>query len=176
MKTYLKILHILSWIPIFAINIVLWIMGIFVVSWYARDPMDSWPKWTWIWQNDEDQGEPLWYVKKYPDRSPWLRRFLYMAFRNPVNNHRFIFEDKTTWYTDGDLDAFDTEGSDLVRRGIGMAAGWRWAGAFAGYRRIWLNSSIKYSEFYIGWKVGSSVPGLGFTFQLRLKRDFIRGL
>jgi len=180
-------LYIASWIPVGIVNIVLWILGVPIVAWYARDAMDTWPRWTWIWQNDGDASDPKlgasghdvpwWYYKKYGPEgegwSPWRLRFAYMAIRNPVNNHRFLFEDVTSWRVSGDARAFDTEGSDLVRLGIHSAAGWRYTGWIAGFKRTWLNSSSKYSEFYIGWKVGSGVPGLGFTFQLRLKRDFI---
>jgi len=107
--------------------------------------------------------------------SPYVRRFAYMALRNPVNNHRFIFDDVIFWKTTGDPAAFDTEGYHLAKQGIHSASGWRCSGWIAGYRYIWLNKGPnKYSEFYIGWKVGSKVPGLGFTFQLRLNRDFIK--
>lgn len=146
-----------------------------------------------------DHDIPRWYLKKYYDGKPWLslrlgenmggydpdtlfvfarysmrvRRFQYMALRNPVNNHRFIFDDVIFWKTAGDPAAFDTEGVDLVARGIRSASGWRWSGFFAGYRRIWLKGPGKYSEFYIGWKVGSRVPGLGFTLQTRFNRDSV---
>ena len=180
-------LYILSWIPVGAINLVLLLIGIPIVAWYARDSMDTWPRWTWLWQNDGDATDPKlgasighdvprWYYKKYgPEGEGWSQyrlRFMYMAIRNPVNNHRFLFEDKSTWDTSGDPEAFDTEGIDLLNRGLAHTSGWRWSGPFAGYRRIWLKGVEQYSEFYIGWKLGSAVPGLGFTFQLRLKRNF----
>lgn len=144
-----------------------------------------------------DHDVPRWYLKKFYDGKPWLslrlgenmggfdpdtlfvfarysmrvRRFKYMALRNPVNNHRFIFDDVESFNTLGDPEAFDTESADLERRGLRSASGWRYAGFFAGYRRIWLTGRGKYSEFYIGWKVGSRVPGFGFTLQIRLNRD-----
>ena len=167
------IMYIASWLPLFAINIVLIIVGIPIVGWYARKPMKDWPRWTWLWQNDEDEGDLGWYVKRFSELSPWMRRFRYMAFRNPVNNHRFLFTEPESFNSSGDPLAFDMEGFDLVQRGIQSSSGWRWSGKFGGYKRTWLNGPDKYSEFYIGWKVGSAVPGLGFTFQLRLKRDFI---
>lgn len=164
-------------------------LGIPIVGYLARKPMSKWPRWTWLWQNDGDavvwelgamrppHDVPRWYYKKHgPDGDGWSAykmRFSYMALRNPVNNHRFLFTDVKAWRTSGDPEAFDTEGSDLIRKGLAHASGWRYAGAFAGWRRIWLNGTDRYSEVYFGWKVGSAVPGLGFTFQLRLKRDFI---
>ena len=40
----------------------------------------------------------------------------------------------------------------------------------AGYRRVWLNKDGTYGEIWLGWKLGSPVPGLGFTTQIRLKQ------
>lgn len=214
-------LYILSWIPLFIINFVLLLIGIPIVGFYAYWPQSEWPSWTWLWQNDEDQGEPNWYELRFPDGAPWLfipvfdlkwelrlgenmggfdpamvlttlrwrnskdrvlarysayaRRFQYMAFRNPVNNHRFIFKDRTVYKTSGDPEAFDHGGRSLEKAGIRLSAGWRWSGPFAGYKRTWLNKTPgKYSEFYTGWKLGSPVPGLGFTLQTRFNRPYIK--
>lgn len=187
-----KLLYILSWLPVGALNLVLLLVGIPIVAYFARWPMRRWPSWTWLWQNDGDAKDvslgaaggdhdiPRWYLKKYgPNGEGWSAyklRFVYMALRNPVNNHRFIFDDVLFWKTAGDESAFDTEGSDLVRQGLTSVSGWRYAGLIAGYRRIWLTGPDTYSEFYIGWKVGSQVPGLGFTLQIRLKREFINAV
>ena len=212
MNTFKKLLYILSWLPVGALNLALLLIGIPIVACLARKPMSRWPRWTWLWQNDGDAVDwdlgamrpphdvPRWFFEKFYDGKPWIRirlgenmggynphallvlkrhsqktrRFMYMALRNPVNNHRFIFDDVIFWKTSGDPEAFDTEGYHLARQGILVASGWRYTGWLAGYRYIWLNKGPnKYSEFYIGCKVGSKVPGLGFTFQLRLNRDFI---
>jgi hypothetical protein len=183
-----KLLYILSWLPVGALNVVMLLIGIPVVAYFARWPMRRWPSWTWIWQNDGDAKDvslgaaggdhdiPRWYLKKHgPAGDGWSAyklRFCYMALRNPVNNHRYIFEDVDTWRTWGAPMAFDTEASHLDKLGLKNASGWRYSGLIAGYKFIWISGPGKYSEFYIGWKVGSRVPGLGFTFQLRLKRDF----
>ena len=165
-------------------------LGYPIIGYLARWQMTRWPRWTWLWQNDGDAVDwdlgamrpphdvPRWYYKKYgPPGEGWSAyrlRFTYMAMRNPVNNHRFLLKDVTDWKTAGDAAAFDTEGSDLVRKGIKSASGWRYTGLLAGYRRIWLNSPTKYSELYFGWKVGSGVAGLGFTLQVRLNREHIK--
>lgn len=183
-------LYILSWIPVGAINFALLLIGIPLIAVLSFWPMRKWPRWTWIWQNDGDavvwelgamrppHDVPRWYYEKYGPKgegwSAYRLRFAYMAIRNPVNNHRFLFTEPESFNTSGDPAAFDTEGFDLEKRGIRSASGWRWSGFFAGYKRTWLKGPGKYSEFYIGWKVGSAVPGLGFTLQTRFNRDYIK--
>lgn len=45
------------------------------------------PKWAWIWDNDEDGVSPLWYN---PEHTRW-RSFVWTALRNPCNNLRFVW-------------------------------------------------------------------------------------
>jgi len=187
MNKFRALLYILSWIPVGAINFLLLLVGIPIVAILSFWPMKSWPRLTWIWQNDGDATDPVlgasvghdvpvWYYKKYGPKgegwSAYRLRFAYMAIRNPVNNHRFLFTEPESFKSSGDPDAFDMEGHLLEKRGIRSASGWRWSGFFAGYKRTWLKGPGKYSEFYIGWKIGSAVPGLGFTLQLRFNRDY----
>jgi len=213
-------LHILSWLILGTVNLALLLIGILPVAYFTRWHQDRWPRWMWLWKNNEDQGQPWWYTLRFPDGTPWLfipaidwkwdlllgvnmanidrfkivarlhwkskqrvfarysthtRRFQYMAFRNPVNNHRYIFQDRETFKTSGDPDAFKHDGWSLEKAGIRLSAGWRWSGMFAGYKRTWLNKTPgKYSEFYVGWKVGSATPGLGFTLQTRFNRPYIK--
>ena len=192
--------HIVSWLLIGALNFALILVGIPLVALFAGLDQKDWPRWTWLWQNEEDQGAPGWYGKRFPDGSPWMmlrlgenmggydpnmligfrhnkwaRQWKYSAFRNPVNNHRFLIDEPVTWATSGDPKAFDYDGKSLERAGIRLSKGWRYKGAFAGYKRTWLNETPgKYSEFYVGWKVGSATPGFGFTLQTRFNRPYIK--
>jgi len=212
-------LHVLSWLPLFALRFVLFLLGIPIVAYFARWHQDRWQRWTWVWQNKEDQGEPNWYKLRFRDGTPWIfipaidwkwdlllganmanidrfkivarlhwsskqrvlarystyaRRFQYMAFRNNANNFRYIFDEPEVYSTSGDPDAFSHDGWSLEKAGIRLSAGWRWSGMFAGYKRTWLKGPGRYSEFYIGWKVGSATPGLGFTLQTRFNRPYIK--
>lgn len=161
MKTYLKVLYILSWIPMFLIKLVLVLLGLVVVPIALKS--DEWPKWAWLWHNAEE-GSPDWW--KGSD-------FWWYAVRNPVNNFRFLFKEPllddikvdTDWTTNANMEAqqlIDHQRTSVYR--------WMYSGPFAGYRKIWIHKNDKYSEVWFGWKVGSSVPGMGMTAQVRLNR------
>ena len=129
----------------------------------------------WLWGNDEE-GCPDWWMDRAANSdhgkvAEWFPRFWWYAIRNPVNNFSFIFDDReahteTDWNTDKPMEA-----QQLRNEGQHSAFMWSYNGPFGGYRRVWLTDSGKYSEVWIGWKVGSTVPGMGFTTQIRLKRD-----
>jgi len=199
MNIFKKLLYILSWIPLGILNFALLLVGIPIVALFAGLDQTEWPRWTWLWQNEEDAGEPWWYIKRFPDGSPWLRirlgenmggfdpnylivfarhnkwvrQWKYSAFRNPVNNHRFLITEPTEYNSVGHPGAFEAEPQTLLLGKRRSCSGWRWSGFFAGYKRTWLKGPGKYSEIYFGWKVGSEVPGLGFTVQLRFNRDYV---
>ncbi len=101
------------------------------------------------------------FVAKFPT-------FWWYAVRNPVNNKRFIFKDR-----EAKIDGWEgpMEAQDLIDAGVTKATRWAYSGAFAGYRVIKLEGDNKYSEYWHGWKVGSTVPGMGFAMQLRRKRE-----
>lgn len=174
MKTYQKYLYAISWIIPGVIKFVLAVIGLLTV-WIALK-FDTWPRLLWIWGNDE--GIPKeWYDREWH----WY------AIRNPVNNMRYLLKDRPakviTRYSNGNVRTVNAgmEPSYLISVGAIWAARWAWSGPFAGYRRVWLGPEFvdlgdgvrfkTYSEIWIGWKIGSGVPGLGFTFQLRFKRD-----
>lgn len=158
-----KILTGILWIPFIAIKFTLAALGLLVVAvaveCFGRQSSD-WPKFFWVWGNDEE-GCPDWW-----DGSAWW----WYAIRNPVNNTRFIFEEPTemTGQTNapGGLEAHQ-----LIAQEIDYGYRWMFAGWMSGYRSVWLNGNDKYSEFWIGWKLGSTVPGVGFTLQYRRKRE-----
>jgi hypothetical protein len=80
-----------------------------------------------------------------------------------------LFEDTSEYHEDG-WTSNAMEAADLIAAGKKVARRWRWTGWKAGYRRVWLTGATTYSEFWVGWKLGSSVPGLGFTVQARFNR------
>jgi len=192
MKSYMKALYIASWIPVVLLHtfplVMLW--PFFDLSvWQAFLPIglmplglvmvpfalsrDSWPKYLWLWCNDEE-GCPDWWLNVADGKGGFIGkfpRFWWYAVRNPVNNFRFIFKDRTAELDTNWFDPKPMEAANLLEAGQAMAYRWAYAGPFAGYRQVWLNSSDKYSEFWIGWKVSSIVSGLGFTFQYRRKRQ-----
>lgn len=116
------------------------------------------PDW---WKNSAAAGEEGKLAKKFPC---WW----WFAVRNPVNNLRFFFKDREPTYEGWPGDPM--EAGDLLEKGVRKASRWAYSGPFAGYRRVWLNNNTEYSELWIGWKVGSPVPGLGFATQFRYKR------
>lgn len=166
MKPLRKFLYILSWIPLVAVHLVAILLGLIIVPVaieVAGEQSKNWPKVFWLWGNDEE-GVPDW----------WLQRgssFWWYAIRNPVNNFRFLFADRVPEIESNWFDEHPMESANLQKVGQSMAYRWAYSGPFAGYRQVWLNSTDTYSEFWIGWKIGSTVPGMGFTMQYRRNRD-----
>lgn len=175
-----KLAYILSWVLPALIKLALWFVGLVVIP--LALPFGSQSKWRtkghyfpklfFLWDNKEE-GCPQWWLiqaesgeegkfaKKFP-------KWWWFAMRNPVNGMRYIFKDREAkvagW--EGPMEA-----QNLIDAGVTVATRWLYSGAFAGYRRVWLTKDGKYGEFWFGWKVGSDVPGLGFTAQLRRNRE-----
>jgi hypothetical protein len=105
----------------------------------------------------------FWYKKLFP-------RWWWYSIRNPLNNMRFLFDDDKEFKIEGWQEQ-SMEAHNLIIAGVTSATRWSYRGGMAGWRRVWLNGDDKYSEVWFGWKVGSTVPGLGFATQVRLKRD-----
>ena len=55
----------------------------------------------------------------------------------------------------------------MIAAGVTRAYRWSYNGLFAGYRVVWLEDDGTYSERWFGWKVGSTVDGMGFAIQNR---------
>lgn len=180
-----KILYIISWSPALAAKAILWFIGLFVVAYCVRknDQSTNWPNWAELWGNLEEG---------YPIKSG-VSAWWWYAMRNPVNNSRYIFKDRvpeieTNWEIEHEFDFpeyLPMEPGEMAERWQMMAYRWAWSGPFAGYRRVWIHKPKtidddfvirpkKYSEFWIGWKVGSKVPGMGLTLQLRRNRKIGR--
>ena len=186
-----RILYVASWIPVtllFTFPLLIFWPFVSMTMWTALTPIGliflglvavpfgikyNWPRYLWLWGNDEE-GCPEWWLKQAAsgEEGKLAQRFpcwWWYAIRNPVNNHRFIFRDRADVKEETNFEG-RLEAPDLLEAGQQMGYRWAWAGPFAGYRRVWLAGQDKYSEIWFGWKVGSEVPGLGFTFQVRLKR------
>ena len=159
------------------------------IFWLWGNDEEGCPKW-WITRTRNMlilktsglYGIKLWFkqlpnilAKKYP---AWW----WYAVRNPLNNMRFGFKDREAKIESNwgliQKSTDKMEAAWMLIDGQQMAYRWAWNGMFAGYRRIWLHdfkldfstgtyTASSYSEYWVGWKVGSSVPGMGLTAQIR---------
>lgn len=160
------------WIPAFLIKIVLAVLGTVVVPLALAFKVDM--KTLPIWGNRE--GVEAWFFKSAANGeegkiAEWFPRFWWHWWRNPVNNVRYWFEDVETCNVKTNWDfSIPMEAQQLIDKNRRMAFAWRWSGWKVGYRRVWLNDNLHYSEVWFGWKLTSRVPGLGFTSQWRPKR------
>ena len=178
----IKFLHILSWIPIGIIKLMLAIIGLFVVPLALvgghsravkadKDDFTYFSSAWWLWDNKEE-GLPDWWMNKASRNASWIirtfPRWWWFAVRNPVNGFRWIFKEPKEVTVEGY--GGEMEAMYLVRDNLVVATRWSFGGPFAGYRKVWLTDAGKYSEIWFGWKVGSTVPGMGFTMQWRRNR------
>ena len=165
-----KMAHIFSWLLIIQEMIPAMLFGAFVAIPLAllfKIDMQEFP----IWGNAEEnppewfyrKAAKTWYIRYWP-------RWWWYSVRNPLNNLRFLFNDREDYITEG-WPHGPMEAQDLIDLGLTSAYRWRERGLMAGYRVVWLEDDDKYSELWFGWKVGSIVPGLGFATSIRLKRD-----
>ena len=166
------VLAALGWLVYEAFFIPCWIAGFLVVPFAIakrtsqRSPIFpdrtivNAPSYLWLWGNDEDGYSPPWFAARTPNLPPILRMYLWAAWRNPVNNARFIKwahppqrAEKVQW---------------LVRGNFTLI----WQGLL--YRLIWTNSKRWFS---IGWKYSAEKKDAqrwqahGQGFGIRFKRD-----
>ena len=152
---------------------------------------NHWPDILWLWGNDEEWVPEWWFVRADQEwYTRYIPRFWWLAIRNPVGNLRFLFKDRDAHIESNWDQALPMEAELMLKKEQESAYCWSWAGPFAGYRLVWLNGfavafdttdrdnpkrigaiADSYHEFWFGWKLGSGVPGLGFTMQVRLKRE-----
>lgn len=183
LSSFRKFLYILSWVPVAIIHIALILLGLIVVPvalHLSEGKQDQWPDLLWVWGNDEEfvpdwwldhASLDNWYTKSWP-------RWWWFAVRNPVNNFRFIFKDREADIS-GNWTEPRMEAQDLLDRNMRVAYRWTYNGLFAGYRCVWITvlpeagfeSRGEYSELWVGWKIDSIVPGMGFTLQYRRNRE-----
>lgn len=186
-----KLWYIFSWIPVGIFHIATMLAGLVIVPvaiHLSEGKKEQWPDLFWLWGNDEEFVPEWWLIRartlEYYDDDKWYEkvniwlikkfpRFWWFAVRNPVNNFRYIFKDRIATYDTNWDQTIPMEAPQMLAKGQQMAYRWAYNGVFAGYRRVWLTgtdgdgSYPKYSEIWVGWKVGSTVPGMGFTTQYR---------
>lgn len=170
LPTWKKALYIISWTPFILVQTALILLGaIFFVPvallLYGGDS-GAWPYWPFHPFGNDDRPAPDWWVKKHHFWSNWW----WFAVRNPVSNTHWWFRDRpATFY--GTWHAKAMEPRDLLAQGKTKATRWAVNGFFAGYKVVWIVDATHYGEFWIAWKVGSDVPGMGFAMQLRRNRE-----
>lgn len=92
------------------------------------------------------------------------------AIRNPVGGFGYLLKHPKEYgqYGVHDPDKWILRNTD-TRRSVFR---WRWSGWMVSYRRVWKHANNRYSEIYIGWKLGSAPDWaeLDFAMQYRRKR------
>ena len=155
--------------PVFVVlKFIFWLLGLVLVPLsFLGDGLERPPRLLWLWGNDEvgfrnedfgGYGEMLW------DR----------MMRNPVGNSKYFLE----WLF-GDPQQFEqfgvarmlanhVDGVDPLESD-GFLWRWRQKGVLSSFRMTFGRARPEGKrEIYIGFKLGSSVPGIGFTFQFRI--------
>ena len=131
-----------------------------------------------IWDNIGEKGDPpvpqWWYDKAASGKAgilaKWFPRWWWFAVRNPANGVRWLFKDREAKFEG--WESKNMEPQDLVDAGVKEATRWAYNGMFAGWKKVKIESENTYSEYWFGWKVGSDVDGMGWTAQVRRKREF----
>lgn len=167
--------HVVLWIVEALVGAALWIVGWPVTvtlalrsAWqlqpsrFFTDPygkprlLFQWePRWAWlIYGNEEDgiDGSPA-FIVAHRNLPHWLRAVLWSAWRNPVNNLRFV------WPFGISIDParvrFVSNCSNSPQddwTGERVLWAYAWQGAFAGF---WIRWPARggYGQFRIGWKL-----------------------
>ncbi len=165
-----KFLHITSWILIaFLLILPLWLAGLILVP-YAIS-RDEWPWWL-RWYDNDEEDVPDWWFARAKEKGGFIARFpnfWWYHVRNPLNNTRYLFEDREaeffgSWpHKEMEPHMLDVAGNNGNPKFVRWAKG----GMFAGRRTVELIGNGEYKETWYGWKVGSDIEGMGFTFQNR---------
>ena len=170
-----KGLYILSWIPVLLVVLTGLLLGLILVPIALQ--FKEWPKVLWLWGNDEDDPRVDKRMDWYRARaaSKWWMRYWpnwwWYCIRNPFNNFRFLFDDTKPFTRLGSYTGKYLNGPSL--REIGRYKGFRWnfRGWMASYEYVRVLDSGHTREFWIGWKVGATVPGLGFSTQFKWRTE-----
>lgn len=166
MKKFSFLLTPFIWTTFIAIKLVLFLVGLVAVPLsLLGDGRKRTPKMFWLWGNDEpgfrnEDFDSVWALL-------WDR-----VGRNPVGNSKYLLEKIF-----GDPDEFNQWGVAKHEKGTPdpMEAGdkiqWRarQKGLLTSARITWgkPDNSKGKNEVYFGFKLGSSVPGIGFATQVR---------
>lgn len=145
------LLRLLFWVPIewaasLLLFTVLMIIGILTVPLGIQFGFDGL---FWLWGNEDEPGKGSWW-----NQFKWY-------WRNPVANFRRIVSEP------GDVTSYGaTDSMDAV-------PGFQWRYRYGGWKdsiRISWGKPRKSKgkkDIYIGWKIGSPTPGVGFGFSLQ---------
>jgi hypothetical protein len=179
--------HVAAWLLRVLVVAPLWVIGIplcYVLArrhaWEIRDSrffvydgtstprkLAQWRvRWVWlIYGNDEDGvAGPRSFMQGAP---PWKRALVWSAWRNPVNNLRFVWpfgiqidpprvrvRGNTVLSPDEDeaqeFEAAEFEDREPVRR---VLWSYTWQGPFAGLWIRWPRGARAHGQFRIGWKL-----------------------
>jgi len=127
-----------------------------------------------FWATSDNGNPDKWGENPRPDwayQMPWLGRYWYCAYRNPVGGLDRIFQDTDEYNTYGTWLETEMEPKDLIAAGQLSGLRWRTYKWMDGIRYVKLNwPDPTYREHWLGFKIGSPVKGLGFTFQNRFRR------
>lgn len=164
-------LHVLAWLLRLVAVLPLWLLGFPLC--YVLGRRSAWsvqrsrffredngtarlrlqwePSWAFPWSNDQDgiTGPPSFM----PDAPTWKRAFVWSAWRNPVNNLRFVWpfgiriepERVRTW-----SNCPNSPDEDWTGRGVLWS--YTWQGVFSG---LWVRWPYRggHGQLRIGWKL-----------------------
>lgn len=148
---------LLGWIIVavlVSLRLALALVGFFVVPFINKQTNP-------IWGNNLEPEAPSWYL---PDKPDWLSTYLWLAFRNPTNNLRFILDEPPKPLYSGVWDV------DNYVRGKKWKSATRLVGGLT--PEFWYLRRLDdgYFELRVGWKHGST-PGFAPTIQVRKEGD-----
>lgn len=115
-------------------------------------------KWAWLWSNDEDGvlGDPRY--SKLHERHPRWGSFIWTAFRNSVNNLRFvpilhpvIDSTQVRWIGNHTNPSARRPQGELARGTVLWALTWQ--GLYSGYVIRWQVTDTHFFQFRFGWKL-----------------------
>ena len=185
-----KWLYILSWIPFMIVWFILAVIGAILMVPLALlvwGPNSTDWRGPFILYNNDTENVPNWWYRTANRKFfliAWFPNYWWYAWRNPVNHSHWWFRDRPANFS-GTWAKKTMEAQDLLIANQRDAKRWAFNGMFAGYRHVWLHDDAKisyddgpeglfmghYGERWIGWKVGSDVPGMGFAMQNRPNQE-----
>ena len=149
----LNTLSVILWVPAFAVKLALALVGVVIV------PLTSTTN--PIWGNNEHPVAPNWYRPAEPE---WWRDYVWRAWRNPVNNLRYIIDEPVPDTVTGMIDPESFVRANL-HKGV-RASRFIRSGLYSEYWYLRATKDREVFEFRAGWKF-SGVPGFAPTLQLR---------
>lgn len=125
-------------------------------SQYFKRDVTAWgPRWAWLWGNEENGiTGPDWWHTQNAGKPEWRIAFVWSAWRNPVNNLRFvpllnpvIVPDRIRFRGNADDPA---RKSAIGRKRVEWS--FTWQGIYAGLVVRWQITATHHAQFRAGWK------------------------